>query len=77
MLMFHQLGEDGLTYNTNLGEFQQSTLFRDPPTVAGADLAAAITSVNTSLKKHIRSSRSNTGRQRHTSRSDEFSNYNQ
>ena len=50
MLMFHQLGEDGLTYNTNLGEFQSSTLNTAPTAVAGDD-AAIVASSNVALKQ--------------------------
>ena len=50
MLMFHQLGEDGLTYNTNLGEFQESTLFKSPTAVAG-DAAAIVASANVAFNQ--------------------------
>jgi len=49
MLMLHQLGEDGLTYNTNLGEFQPSTLYKTPIAVAGNEAGIA-TTANVALK---------------------------
>ena len=58
MLCVHQLGNDGWQYNTNLGEFQTSTLNNDTNVtpavaahtdVAGSDVAALVNSVNAVL----------------------------
>lgn len=50
MITSHQLGEDGWNYNTNLGEFQSSTLYETGETAAaGATTTAA--EVNAGINK--------------------------